>query len=352
MVNIKTLQIIFTIAMMNVYLSGFSNDNTTRLYGKIVDSRTGEYLSGVSVGFSFISGEKISSITTDKSGTYQFDIPTGGEYVLKVSKNEYTDTGIITDTVKIMKGEQKRRDFSLEKPVRFIHITEVSNNDKDIEILNVGTLASIGTEYVEFYNAGTVPLKYVVGKNCDWIIAVSPLSGTLDPMRAEQVSITIDPAKLEAGKTTGKVLVMTNNGNAALSIKAVGNFPEITVLPAVTTAYRDDKNLFPDTFQSEIKFGGKHTFKEMGFCFSDKNQIPTTTNDKCVLANDIGNFSYKDYWNDTHLFPWLEGGLESWETDACKTYYVRAFLKYENENDTTIYSNNVIRFTLWEILCP
>jgi hypothetical protein len=208
-------------------------------------------------------------------------------------------------------------------------------------VINVGAINSSQSYHVDFFNSGATTLKYITGTNRQWITIVTPATSTIAPIQSQRITITIDPTKFEAGRTTGKVLVISNNGNAVLSIKAVGKYPEISVLPI--------EDPFPNTFRSEVTFNGNHTFKEMGYCFSHTNSLPTT-NDNYVLANDIGSFTYKDYWSDSSQFPWI--GNLNWVDEVCQTWYVSAFLTYENETDTIIYSSNVEQFILWDILCP
>lgn len=236
----------------------------------------------------------------------------------------------------------------MQKPARFISITEVGNHAKEIDILNIGAITTPESFYVDFFNSGDVDIDYVTGKMCEWI-EITPSLGTLKPNQSNRITIKIDPEKFEAGKITGKMLIITNNGNKVLNIKAVGKFPEIITLQP-TQAFAD-ADLFPNTFRAEIKFKGRHTFKEMGYCFSDVNPIPTI-NDCVVQANDLATLDYKDYWMDEHKFPWLSGTELFDPYFACRTYYVRAYLKYENENNIVIYSDNVAQFTLWDILCP
>ena len=80
--------------------------------------------------------------------------------------------------------------------------------------------------------------------------------------------------------------------------------------------------------------------------------------DPVVLASmfEFENYEYDDFYmhvlTDKYQFPWFQSTELFDPKFACRTYYVRAYLKYENENDTIIYSRNVEQFTLWEILCP
>jgi hypothetical protein len=348
----KTLSII-----IGLFLSSFSilYAQSGRIYGKIVDANTGECLSNVTVSLILEGSSTESQSITKEDGAYTFDITPKGNYQLKCKKPDYDNFSYASFYVRA--GESLRKDVPLQKPPQFLRITELGKND-EIDALNIGALTVSDVYYVDFVNFGGVDINFVTSKMCEWITEVTPSSGTLKPIGSDElyratIKIKIDPDKFEAGKTTGKVLIITNNGNKVLNIKAVGKFPEIKTL-ALTTAYNDPQNKFPDTFRSEIKFNGRHTFKEIGYCFSDVNKNPTI-NDNVVLANDAGNYDYKDYWmfglTGKHLFPWLDSS-ELFDPDfACRTYYVRTFLKYDNENNVVLYSNNVAQFTLWEILC-
>ncbi len=316
------------------------------VYGKVVDSNTGERLSRVVV--SLIQGAgAIEHFTTQDDGNYWFKIAQEGEYQLVFKKTEYDDFSYAAFPLR--SGDSIRKDAPLRKPPRFIRITEVNDSEKEIKMLDVGALRNENVYYVDFFNSGEVEIEYVTGKMNEWITDVTPSSGTLKPNESNRIAIKINPDKFEAGKTTGKVLVITNNGNKVLPIKAIGKFPEVTtVVPDA---------LFPRKFQCQISFNGRHTFKEVGYCFSDENSIPTVK-DPVVLASmfEFENYEYDDFYmhvlTDKYQFPWFQSTELFDPKFACRTYYVRAYLKYENENDTIIYSRNVEQFTLWEILCP
>lgn len=318
------------------------------IFGKIVDSNTGEFLSNVSVSL-ILGGNTVGQLTTKEDGLYTFDITQSGNYQLTFKKTEYDKFSY--SSFYVSSNESIRKDVPLQKPARFICITEVNNPDEEIDSLDIGAITCSEIYYVNFVNWGGVTINYVTDKMCEWITEVTPSSGTLKPNESNRITIKIDPDKFEAGKTTGKILIITNNGNKVLSIKAIGKFPEIITLPP--TQDFADGDSWPNAFNAEISFNGRHTFKEMGYCFSDINSVPTI-NDNVVLANDLGTYAYKDYWADENSFPWGE-----WSDDdplgleyACHTYYVRAFLIYENENNLVLYSDNIEQFTLWDILCP
>lgn len=333
--------------MLSLFLSGYSEvkGQCGWIYGKVVDVNTGECLNNVKVSL-ILGGNIIDNFTTLNHGRYWLPIPQEGEYRLAFNKAEYDEFSYAAFPVR--SGDSIRKDAALQFPVRFIRITEVNDREKEVEMLDVGALTEETMYYVDFFNSGEVDMEYVTGKMSEWITAVIPSSGILKPNESNRITIKINPEKFEAGKTTGKVLIMTNNGNKVLPIKAIGKFPEITM--------SHPEGLFPQKFHCQISFNGRHTFKEVGYCFSDENSIPTL-NDQVVLASqyELDTFEYDDLLTngvtDKHRFPWLGGTLFNPEFE-CRTYYVRAFLKYENANDTVIYSNNVEQFTLWEILCP
>lgn len=322
-----------------------------RIYGKVIDNNTGEFLDRVSVSL-LLEGSIVSQIITSTNGIFSFDITQTGNYQLICKRTEYDDFSYASFHVRT--EDSIRKDVPLQKPPRFLRITEVGYPDKEINVLDIGAITVPEPYHVDFCNLGGVVIEFVTGRMCEWITDVTPSSGTLEPNESIRITFKINPDKFEAGKTTGKLLIITNNGNKVLNIKAIGKFPKIKTY-TITTAYNDPENLFPDTYRAEIEFNSRHTFMEMGYCFSDVNKNPTI-NDNVVLANDLGNFDYKDYWTfgltGKHLFPWL-GGSELFDPGSvCQTYYVKAFFKYENENDSVVYSDNVAEFTLWKILCP
>lgn len=342
------MKVFLNILLLSLLLLGYfeADGQTGWIYGKVVDGSTGECLNRVKVSLMQNEGT-IEQFTTQEDGRYWFDIAEEGEYQLMFKRVEYDSSFYAVFPVRF--GDSIRKDAALQFPAHFIRITEVNDSKKEIEMLDVGALTEESVYYVDFFNSGEVDIEYVIGKMSEWITEVTPSVGILKPNESNRITIKINPDKLEAGKTTGKVLVITNNGNKVLPIKAIGKFPEITVLPT--------EDNFPQKFQCQVSFNGRHTFKEVGYCFSDENAIPTI-NDQVVLAfqYEWNTFEYDDFlehiMTGSHKFPWLEG-TELFDPEfVCRTYYVRAFLKYENENDTIVYSNNVTQFTLLEFLCP
>ncbi|MDR1458985.1 MAG: carboxypeptidase-like regulatory domain-containing protein [Bacteroidales bacterium] len=350
--NIKQ-KIVLIIGLFLSVLSELHAENG-HIYGKVVDGNTGERLNNVTVFLS--KGSTTSRFTIEENGEYIFENITPDIYILSFKRIEYDDFSYTSFQVNA--GDSIRKDVPLQKPLRFIRVTDVGNYNKVIETLDIGDFKGGGPfEYISFSNEGGVDIEYVIGKMNEWITEISPSSGILKPGDLQPIKIKIDPDKFEAGKTTGKVLIITNNGNKVLNIKAIGKFPEIITLSPRQDFSFSDNDYVPNAFSTEIRFNGRRTFKEMGYCFSDLNPIPTI-NDDVVLANDIVNFDYKEYWafgmTGKHSFPWLEhnDGQLFDPRFACRTYYVRAFIKYENENNTIIYSSNVAEFILGKIFCP
>ncbi len=310
-------------------------DEKYNVYGKIVDSATGEIVKGVQVRL-LLNNIVISSMMAD-SGKYEFNVSQTGTYKIEASQNEYN---IFTDNaITITTDRQIRRDVILERPPRFLQIRK---NGEEIETLDLGKIETPDIYIVDLFNSGYETLRFVTSKNRRWITSVTPTSDVIEPENNSSIAIRIDPTQFEAGQTTGKVLIMSDNGSKVLTIKAVGDYPRVKVMPMEIS--------YPDAFEGQIIFTGEHTYSDRGFCFSTTNRYPTI-NDNRVSANDVGGgFIYRDIWDDYGQFPWL-GSLNS-EDEICQTWYVRAYLKYENENDIVIYSDNVEDFTLLEMLCP
>jgi len=319
---------------------------SAQIYGKVLDSNTGERLNNVTVSL-ILGNNTVSQTRTEEDGTYTFTVTQAGNYQLNFQRAEYDDFSYTS--VRVRAGESMRRDAMMQRPPRFISVTEVGNHSIEKDYLDIGDITTPQFFYVDFFNSGGVDIHYVTGKMSEWITEVTPSSGTLRPNESNRITIRIDPDKFEAGETTGKVLIITNNGNRVLPIKAIGRFPEIITLPIV--------DVWPSRFESQINFNGRHTFIEMGYVFSDIDEIPTTINGNVVLvsATHLSTFTYSSQFTfaftGRHSFPWLDLEITNLFPPEffCRTYYVRAFLRYAN--GVVIYSDNVEQFTLMEFMC-
>ncbi|GHT32983.1 hypothetical protein FACS189434_06050 [Bacteroidia bacterium] len=320
------------------------------IYGKIVDSATGERISNAQISVLY-NGEAVGQPVIN-NGQYSFNANKAGNYSIKVVKAEYnTFSGSVIASL----GDSMRRDIALEKPPRFLKITEVNNNSAEIKEIDFGAVETFGYRYVDLFNSGTTALNYTTGKTKPWIVDVSPSSGTLQPNESQRITIKVEGAKLEAGETSGKMLVMSNNGNAVLGIKAIGKYPKVTML-SVTRFDRPD-NDSPNTFRGEIETIGANTYSKRGFCFSSISDMPIIEDENCisVVCNTYGDFIYRDYWVDDQAkelppFPW-----NTWEGmwATCQPWHVRAWVTYDRGNgkEIVIYSDNVIKFIRAEFMC-
>ncbi|MCM1531395.1 MAG: hypothetical protein NC048_03000 [Bacteroides sp.] len=313
------------------------------VYGKVLDFHTAELLPHVGVSLLY-NGRVEGRVFTDEQGTYSLRVERNKMYQLRFDKAEY---GVVTEDLYVEGADSLQRDAIIGRPMDMLRITEVGNKDKEVDRIDVGALESPASYYVQLFNGGGEALEYSIGSVQEWITEIIPASGVLKPNgNPEFFTIKIDPKKFEAGKTTGKILIKTNFGSKILTVTAVGKFPTLTVLPPITRGTDDPDNLFPDTFIAEIEFLGRHTFEKMGYCFAENDSLPTI-NDNVVYVNDLGDYSFYSHYSETPL-PWLtmEGG---WV--PCQTFYIRAFLVYNNENKVVHYSKNVQKITLWDILC-
>lgn len=313
------------------------------VYGKVLDYYTAEALANV--GISLLYNDCVEGrVFTDEKGDYGIKMEKNKLYQLRFDKAEYHE---ITEYLYIAEEDSICRDAIIGKPLGVLHITEVGNRDKEVDIIDIGALEVPTSYYVQLFNSGGKDIEYNIGSMQKWITEITPSSGVLKPNENPVIfTIKIDSNKFEAGKTAGKILIITNSGSKILTIKAVGKYPVLTVLPPITQGIQDTNNLFPDTFRAEIEFEGNHTFEKMGYCFAENNSLPTI-NDSVVYVNDLGSYSFYSHYSETAL-PWLTmaGG---WV--PCQIFYVRAFLMYNNENKLVHYSHNVEKFILWDIFC-
>lgn len=308
------------------------------VYGKVLDYGTGKRMGTVPIGL-VKNGEVESSMRTDDRGEYSFEATKNQVYQLFVKLVDYE---VLEDEF-VCSVDSMRRDVVMYKPMKILYITEVGNADKEVELLDIGAIRAQTSYYVQFFNAGSESITYHIGSMRKWITEISPLSGAIEPNEMMIVTIKIDPKKFEAGDIVGDILVMTNDGCKILRIKAIGEYPVLTMLPPVKQYGFGD----PDTFITKIEFEGQHTFKKLGYCYSYTNQLPTVE-DNVVFANDMGTYAYDMLYDLEHSLSWFNSFFD----EACRTYYIRSFLVYEKGQDTIIhYSWNVEKFTIMEELC-
>lgn len=178
------------------------------------------------------------------------------------------------------------------------------------------------TRIFYLYNGGNESISWEIVSTSNWVNAQDSV-GTLETKKNKAVPITIDRDLLEKGLNTTTLVVMSNNGNAEIEIKATNNRENIVVSTLEVTNIEATSA----TFNGKIVESGNPKYIERGFVYSTSTQ-PTLEISPDKLTAPV---------NDVAIYDCNVNKLEE-----NTTYYVRGFARNELG---LVYSDNVVKFT-------
>lgn len=282
------------------------------IFGVITDFATGEPIQNANVQLR-PSGE---TTLTGYDGTYEFLSIQDGNYVITVSKAEYTD--LLDDyIIEVRNGRRVRRDVQIERLPTSIRITDMNRND--ISILDYGSDTSITTKSFNIFNNGTVTVNCQLVYTCNWISSVSSIPASISSGQTVPVIVNINRSSLPFGQNTTNLTVTTNNGSAEITIKATSSTGNP---PAVQMSQINDSNIMATSVYCEgrIQDSNGGEIKDCGFCYGTSSN--PSLDDKVIrLSPNTGPFTYT---------------IDNLEPNT--TYHIRAFA---TSNLGTGYSSDV-----------
>lgn len=275
------------------------------LYGVVTDKATGEPIKNAGVELKPTGLRAV----TGNDGNYEFVEVKQGTYNLYVSKVGYKDS--ITNNIRINgDGKDKKVDIQLEKlpPA----LTIVDDSGRAIDTLDFGSNEGIvSRSFNIFNNSDDVLIWYISDSDCEWIESINNTKGELKAGSTQAVVIKINRYKLEVGKNSTVIQIVSNNGLKQLTILASGQ-------NIVETKEATDLLAFAAVLNAEIIRDMRPSIAEYGFLYSTL-PAPSFHNNaqkiSIVGSSKIGVYSIR---------------IEDLELE--QTYYFRAFVA--NETDT------------------
>lgn len=175
-------------------------DTTGNLVGVVSDSRSGVFLSGVSVSIS----PQGKTYTTGLDGKYEFRDIESQEYFVSVSKNGYKSD---KKSAFVQVGEDMNLDFQL---VPATGVLAVSQNNLDFG--NENTVLSF-----DICNNGDAALVWQLSEDASWL-SCNPTSGTTQVGEKSAVVVTVDRTGLERGAYSQTMVVSSDGGSGVINI--------------------------------------------------------------------------------------------------------------------------------------
>ena len=286
------------------------------IYGCVTDFATGEPVRNANVQLR-PSGE---TTLTGYDGIYEFKDINDGDYSITVSKAEYTD--LIDDyVISVRDGRRMKRDVQIQKQSTVLSI--VDNNQAPLHELDFGSEVSLTSKMFNVFNNGTVKLTNChVVYSCNWISSVSSLPSEILPGQTLPVIVTINRAFLAPGQNSTLLTVVSNNGNAEITIMATssgGNPPTITILPASNVTVTSIK------CKGQIQNANGGTITDCGFYYGTSSN-PIINGNVVHIGPSTGTFT-----------------ITLTNLDQNTTYHIKAFA---TSNLGTGYSSEITETTL------
>lgn len=176
-------------------------DTSGNLVGVISDSRTGSFLSGVSVSTSPLG----KSYTTGVDGKYEFRDLESQEYSISVSKSGY-----ISDkkTVFVKVGEDTNLDFQMTPSTGTLFVSQ-----NELDFGNEVTKLSL-----DITNKGNAPLSWQISEDATWL-SCNPTSGKTQPGEMASLVVTVDRTGMNRGNYSQNITVTSDGGSAVINVK-------------------------------------------------------------------------------------------------------------------------------------
>lgn len=199
-------------------------DTTGNLVGVISDSRTGSFLSGVSVTTSPLG----KTFTTGVDGKYEFRNLESQEYSISVSKNGYNPD---KKTVFVQVGEDTNLDFQITPSTGTLFVSQ-----NELDFGNEVTKLSL-----DISNTGNALLSWQISEDASWL-SCNPTSGTTQPEEKASIVVTVDRTGLTRGSYSQNLTITSDGGSAVVNIKmavqgiTVSTSPEELDFGSVTTS--------------------------------------------------------------------------------------------------------------------
>lgn len=233
-------------------------DTTGNLIGVVNDSRSGEFLSGVTVSLSPTG----KTYTTGVDGRYEFRDIESLEYSVSVSKNGYKAD---KKTAFVQVGKDTNLDFQLTPVTGTL---SVSQNSLDFgnETTNLA---------FDIINTGSAPLKWQIAEDVTWL-SCNPTSGTTQEGEKSSVVVTVNRNGLERGNYAQTIAISSDGGSTIITVNMAVQGLTISLSP------------------EELDFGSTTTSLDLNLTNTGSGNISytlTPSNDWIRLSRNTGTFT-------------------------------------------------------------
>lgn len=233
-------------------------DTTGNLVGVISDSRSGAFLSGVSVALTPIG----KTYTTGVDGKYEFRDIESQEYSVSVSKSGYQSD---KRTAFVQAGKDTNLDFQLTPSTGNLVLSQNS-----IDFGNDATTLTF-----DISNNGSAALTWQLSEDASWL-SCNPTSGTTQAGEKSSVVVSVDRKGLERGNYSQTIAVSSNGGSSIVNVSMSVQGLMISLSP------------------EELDFGSTTTSMELNVTNNGSGNISytlTPSNNWIKLSRNTGTFT-------------------------------------------------------------
>lgn len=234
------------------------SDTTGNLAGVIRDSRSGAFLSEVSVTLSPTG----KTYTTGVDGKYEFRDAESQEYSVSVSKSGYQPDKKIAF---VQVGQTTNLDFMLTPSTGNLLLSHNS-----IDFGNDATTLTF-----DISNNGNAALTWQLAEDASWL-SCNPTSGTTQAGEKSSVIVSVDRKGLERGNYSQTIAVSSNGGSGIINVKMSVRGLMISLSP------------------EELDFGSTSTSMELNITNNGSGNISytlTPSNSWIKLSRSTGTFT-------------------------------------------------------------
>lgn len=233
-------------------------DTTGNLVGVISDSRSGAFLSGVTVALTPTG----KTYTTGVDGKYEFRDIESQEYSVSVSKSGYKSD---KRTAFVQVGHNTNLDFQLTPSIGNLVLSQNS-----IDFGNDATTLTF-----DISNNGNAALAWQLSEDASWL-SCNPTSGTTQVGEKSSIVVNVDREGLERGSYAQTIAVSSNGGSGIINVSMSVQGLMISLSP------------------EELDFGSTTTSMELSITNNGSGNISytlTSSNDWIKLSRNTGTFT-------------------------------------------------------------
>ena len=233
-------------------------DTTGNVVGVVSDSRSGTFLSGVSIALSPTG----KTITTGVDGKYEFRDIESKEYSISANKSGYKSD---KKTAFVQVGQDTNVDFQLIPSTGDLVLSQNS-----IDFGNDATTLTF-----DISNKGTAPLTWQLSEDASWLTC-NPTSGTTQSGEKSSVVVNVDRKGLERGNYSQTIAVSSSGGSSIINISMSVRRLMISLSP------------------EELDFGSTTTSMELNITNNGTGNISYTLNPSnswIKLSRNTGTFT-------------------------------------------------------------